>query len=218
MQIREQDQRKTRSRCSLYSTGGAIFLLFLLSVLVAACGASADANKPTDLNGPQVTVTVHLGTNASPTPALPAYFCGAWTTNTTPTFGTPMIAVYAKFVHNNNGNPEGVGGANAQATVLWADSYNDTYTSQTSADGLAIFNVTIPGRQSIVNRNTLVTVAFSKPGGPSCTVDIGKPGAGHPAYFTVVMGTPTPTPTPTPKPDNNNNGNDNNNNNNNNGN
>ena len=202
---------------SLYLKCGAIFLLFLLSVIIVACGSNATS---TNLGQPVVTVTINLDqSNGSPTPSLPAYSCSAWTTNTSPGIGTSTIGVYAKFVHNVNGNPQGVYPASGTATVLWPDGNTVNVSANTTSDGLAVFPVSTANRAADVNKIVLVTVSFQGPAGvPPCLVTSDRA-----AFFTLVIATgtvtgtpsptesatstpiasptpPTPTPTPCPKP------------------
>ncbi|MBV9230212.1 MAG: hypothetical protein JOZ18_12940 [Chloroflexi bacterium] len=193
MQPRIWKQRKLNTTLSLYLKCGAILLLFLLSVLIVACSdGTGAANTTGSLNGPVVTVTIHLGDGYgnSPTPTLPDYTCGAWATQTTPPMNMASnVGVYAKFVHNVNGNPEGVDGATATALVLWPDGTNDTLTTNTTPDGLATFSIPIADKASAVNKITLVKVTFSKPGIPTCTVDVDRA-----AFFTLVIVSPTASP------------------------
>lgn len=189
-----QQQSSTGARLPLYLKCSAILLLLSLSVLVIACGAG-NTTTTTDLSAPQVTVTIRFSNNASPTPTVAPYLCGAWTTNTTPAFNPGReIPVYAHFVHNVNGNPVGVSGANAQATVEWADGYRDTEASTTGNDGLVVFYFTIPNRPDMVNKNNLVIISFTGPNGETCNVDNQPQPA---AYFTLVAAPPTPKPQPT---------------------
>ena len=181
-------QSKSRFSYVLYLKCGAIFLLFLLSILIVACGSGTDTN----LGQPPVTVTINLGHfNSSPTPPLPAYTCSAWVTNTTPGINTnSVIGVYAKFVHNVDGNPEGVYPASATATVLWPEG-NVNVTSNTTSDGLAVFAVSTANRAADLNKIILVTVSFTGPAGvPPCTV-----GVDQAAYFTLVLATAVASPT-----------------------
>src|SRR5436305_11128473 len=131
-------QLKTNNSFPLYLKCGAIFLLFLLSVLIVACGGNGTDNS---LGQPAVTVTINLGQNGSPTPPLPEYTCSAWVNNTSPGLNTPVIGVYAKYIHNVNGNPEGIGQVQASATVNWYDGNPSTISATTTSDGLAIFPV-----------------------------------------------------------------------------
>jgi hypothetical protein len=167
---------------------GAILLPFVLSMLVVACSGAQAGNTGTGTpNGPTVTVTIHLGdAQQSPTPPLAAYQCGAWATNASPTTKTKVVGVYALFTQSVNGNPQGVDGAFAQATVYWPDGTTTNLTAVTTADGLAKFAVTI-NNKSAINGVTLITVNFSKNGTPSCAVAQDRA-----AFFTVVAPTPTP--------------------------
>lgn len=190
MQPEEKTQLKNSSSWALYLKCGAIFLLFLLSIIVVACGTSSSSAETT-INGPQPTVTIRFDNKLSPTPTLAGFYCGAWVTNTTPNLGTGVVVVNAKFTRNTNGNPEGVANATAQATVHWASGGASTATAQTTIDGLAIFNITVPA-DATVNRENLVSVQFSG-AGTTCTVDNTRP-----AYFVLLPATVTPTPSPSP--------------------
>ncbi len=206
MRLQFWQQEKVSISHSLYLKCGAIFLLFLLSVLIVACGSNA---SNTNLGQPAATVTINLDqSNSSPTPPLPEYSCSAWTTNTS--------------LHNVNGNPQGVYPASGTATVLWPDGNPVNVSANTTSDGLAVFPVSTANRSADLNKIVLVTVAFQGPTGvPPCTVL-----ADRAAFFTLViasgtvsgtssptvgttgtpMGTPTaspttsPTPTPCPRP------------------
>lgn len=195
MRLRTGISGKTHALPFRLLKSGAVLLLFLLSILVVACsgGAGGDTGS-TSAGGPVVTVTIHLNNGAmSPTPPLPAYTCGAWATQTSPTYGMSTVGVYAKFTQTVNDNPEGVDGATATATILWPDTTTDNETTLTTADGLAIFSVPIANRKDTVNAVTLITVTFSKAGIPNCTV-----GTDRAAFFTVVVPSPTPTKAASP--------------------
>lgn len=217
MRLRLSTQRKHSFSllCSLKS--GAILSLFVLSVLVVAC-SSTGPTSTANLGDPPVTVTIDLsGGNGSPTPTLPEYSCGAWATQTSPPFGTMTVGVYAKFVHmvktnpndpNDVGNPQGVEGASAVATVIWPDGGQTQVSGTTGADGLVSFPISTANRGDAVNKLTFVTVQFTKDGVPPCTVDQTRA-----AFFTLVIatagsgspptggtsGTPGPRPTGTPR-------------------
>jgi len=191
--MRWHTKTQTTSRISyaLYLKCGAIFLLFLLSILIVSCGGNG---TDTNLGQPPVTVTIQLGqSDGSPTPPLPEYSCSAWVTNTTPGINTnSTIGVYAKFVHNVNGNPEGVYPASAVATVLWPEG-NVNVTSNTTSDGLAVFAVSTANRGSDLNKIILVTINFTgSTGVPPCTVDVNRA-----AFFTLVVATSTVGASPT---------------------
>ena len=173
----------------------AIILLFLLSVLIVACGsnsgASTTASTGTAPGNPPITVTINLGGgNGSPTPSLAPYWCGAWATNTTPTYTSGVVGVYAKFTHNVNMNPVGIGGATATATVTWPDGSTSTQTVTTTDDGLAVFSVSVAGRASAVGKFTFISVTFHKDGLTDCTVPQDRV-----AFFTLVVVSPTATAT-----------------------
>ncbi len=177
-------QLSTHNSFSIYLKCGAIFLLFLLSMLIVACGSSGTDNS---LGQPKVTVTVDLGQNGSPTPLLSEYTCSAWVNNTTPGLNTPVIGVYAKYIHNVNGNPEGVGQALATAVVNWYDGNASTITATTTSDGLAVFPVSTANRAADLGKIVRVAVTFqASPNAPACTVD-----GDRAAYFSLVIATGT---------------------------
>jgi hypothetical protein len=198
-----------REHLALSLKCGSVLFLLIVSVLVVACGAS---NSAADPGAPPVTVTINLNqTFASPTPTLPPYSCGAWATQTTPAFSpNGVVAVYAKFVHNVNGNPEGMNQATAVATIQWPDGQTQMQNKTTTSDGLAFFQ--IPLQASAINHVVLVNVNFTSADGQrTCK-------APEPAFFTAILvtptaspsaapsgtstpgGTPSDTPSPTPKP------------------
>jgi len=192
-----QSNTQVRPHYSLYLKCGALFLLLVMSFVVVACSTTDSATTTTNLSAPPVTVTIQFNNDLTSLPTQAPYLCGAWITNTSPAFiPGSTIPVYAKFVHLVNGNPEGVAGATAQATLYLADGNVQPLTATTTAaDGLAVFSVKLPNDPAISNRNNLVTVAFTAPSA-SCTVDQSRA-----AYFTPILVTPTATPTPTPTPD-----------------
>ena len=184
MRLQFWQHGKTNISYSVSLKCGAIFLLFLLSALIVACGSNA---SDTNLGQPAATVTINLDqSSGSPTPPLPGYTCSAWVTNTSPGINTTsIVGVYAKFVHNLNGNPEGVYPASGTATVLWPDGNTVNVSANTTPDGLAVFPVSIANRAADLNRLVLVTVAFQGSAGvPPCTVS-----ADRAAFFTLVIGT-----------------------------
>jgi hypothetical protein len=192
METEKQPQIKA-FHFSFYLKGGSILLLLSLSFLIIACGSSNTTTA--DLDGPPVTVTINFkSTNFSSLGTVAPYLCGAWTSDTTPGFSPgSKIPVYAHFVHNVNGNPAGVSGASAQATVEWADGGRASQTATTTSDGLAVFYFTIPNQPDMVGKNNLVTVSFTAPNGQTCNVDNQPQPA---AYFTLIGASPTPTATP----------------------
>ena len=185
---KNSEKSKHRSPLSKYFV---ILCLFVLSVMVTACGSSVSAStaNPGD---PPVTVTINIGNGGgSPTPTLPGYTCGAWATNTTAPYGTRVIGVYAKFVQLVSGSPVGVAGANATATVIWPDGTTSTITGTTGSDGLVTFAVSTAGRADAIMKLVYITVAFSANGVPPCNVNQDRA-----AFFMLTIGT-TGTPTST---------------------
>jgi len=180
--------KKTTS-FSLYLKCGAIFFFLMLTILIVACGGNS-SSSPADLGNPVVTVTIRLGgDNGSPTPPLADYSCGAWATNTSPASTAGSVNVYAKFVHNLNGNPEGVDNASASATVEWPDGTTDSESAITTSDGLAVFS--IPLKPIAINKIVLIQVTFSKAGVPPCSIP-------QAAFFTIVVSSPTAGPKASP--------------------
>ncbi|HCI79572.1 MAG TPA: hypothetical protein DHW02_07775 [Ktedonobacter sp.] len=185
-------KRNNRNQSNYRSFSSKYFVLlclFVLSILVTACGSSTSAStaNPGD---PPVTVTINIGNGGgSPTPTLPGYECGAWATNTTPLYGTRVVGVYAKFVQLVNGSPVGVAGANATATVIWPDGTNNTITGTTGSDGLVTFAVSTAGRADALMKLVYITVAFSANGVPPCNVNQDRA-----AFFMLTTGaSETPT-------------------------
>ncbi len=180
-----------RGQPGLFLKSGSVCFLFLVSVLIVACGANSSAQVP---GSPPVTVTINLNqTFASPTPPLPPYSCGAWATQSTPAYiPNAIVDVYAKFVHNVNGNPVGMGGAHAVAYVSWPDGTASQIPTTTTSDGLAVFQ--IPLQPSALNHVVLVAVSFTSADGQhTCSVTQNQR-----AFFTAISATPTTTPSASP--------------------
>ena len=168
-----------------------ISFLFFISILIVAC--TDNGSSQVDPGAPVVTVTIKLGKDiGSPTPALSNYYCGGWATDTSPPFSsTSTVSIFGKFTQIVNGNPVGVGGATATATVQWPDGTTDTMTATTTSDGLAVFPVII--KASAINKLVTIMIQFFKSPGATCQI----PSA---AYFTAIMVSPTPTKTAVPSP------------------
>jgi hypothetical protein len=189
---------------SIYLKSGAILFLLFLSILVAAC-SSNNSGSQVNLGTPVATITINLGQGiASPTPPLKDYYCGGWATDTTPLYKpASVVSVYGKFTHNVDGNPEGVGGATATATILWPDNTTDTMTVTTTSDGLAVFPITI--KPSALYKEVLIQITFTTAQGITCTIP-------QAAYFVAILNSPkatstavlsptdTVTPSVTPRP------------------
>jgi hypothetical protein len=172
----------------LFIKCGGIFCFLLLAVIVAACGDTSQ-NVP---GTPVATLTVAFGQfNASPTPGLLQYYCGGWTTDTTPAYNAnSTIYIYGKLTQTVSGNPQGVGNATATAQVRWPDGTADTFTQQTSSDGLAVFPIVM--KPSAINHVVLIQIMFYIPKTTkTCTIP-------EPAYFTAIIVSPTPTASPSP--------------------
>ena len=169
----------------------AISSLFVISILVIACGNnSAQLNPGT----PVVTVTINLGQGiGSPTPTLSPYYCGGWATDTSPAYtSTSTINIFGKFTKIVEGNPVGIGNASATATISWPDGTFDTQTTTTTSDGLAVFPVVI--KPSAINKLVTITIVFTStsPQNPyTCKIP-------QVAYFTAILVSPTATKTPSP--------------------
>lgn len=183
-------QHKKNTALFLLIKCSAIFFLLFLSILIVACGGN---NSQVDPGTPVVTVTINLGQAiGSPTPPLKDYYCGGWATDTSPPFSpTSIVSVFGKFTHVVLGNPEGVNGATATATIQWPDGTADTMTATTTSDGLAVFPVAI--KPSALNKLVTIGITFTTTQGTQCTI----PSA---AYFTAILVSPTATNTAIPSP------------------
>lgn len=190
--MRSQSWNIFRGRLALGFKFTAIFSLFLVSVLIVACGGNPSSTA--GLGSPPPTLTINLNQIfASPTPTLPPYSCGAWVTQTSPAYHpNAVVAVYAKYVQNVNGNPQGMNQAHAQATVLWPAGTSTSFSVTTTQDGLAVFIV--PLQASAVGHETLVEVSFtSQDGKHTCNVT-----GTQDAFFVAVIASPTASPTGQP--------------------
>ncbi len=187
-----QLQRPEKNNIYLYLKSGAILFLLFLSILVAAC-SSNNSGSQSNLGTPVATITINLGqVIGSPTPSLKDYYCGAWATDTTPPYNpTSVVSVYGKFTHSVGGNPEGVGGATATATILWPNNTTDTMSVTTTSDGLAIFPIAL--KPSALYKEVLVQITFTTAQGITCTIP-------QAAYFVAILISPTPTNTAVPSP------------------
>jgi len=184
------NQDKIHTLFNLIVKCSAIFFLFFMSILIVAC--SSNGTGQLNPGTPVVTVTIKLGQDTgSPTPPLSPYNCGGWATDTSPPYSsTSTVSVFGKFTQNVDGNPVGVSGAQATATIQWPDGTSDTMTTTTTSDGLAVFPVAI--KPSAINKLVTIVIAFSSPKA-SCTIP-------SVAYFTAILVSPTPTKTAMPSP------------------
>lgn len=179
---------------SLYLKSSAILFLLFLSILVVACSSNSSGSQ-VNLGTPVATITISLGqVIGSPTPPLKDYYCGGWATNTTPQYNpTSVVSVYGKFTHNVSGNPQGVAGATATATILWPDNTTDSMTVTTTSDGLAVFPIAI--KPSALYKEVLIQITFTTAQGITCTIP-------QAAYFVAILISPTATNTAVPSPTN----------------
>ena len=184
-------QGKTNTFLNLIIKCSAISFLFLISILIVAC--SANGSSQVDPGTPIATVTIKLGQDiGSPTPPLNGHYCGGWATDTSPPFSsTSTVNIYGKFIQIVDGNPVGVGGASAIATVQWPDGTTDTQAATTTSDGLAVFPVLI--KASAINKLVTINIQFTSTQNVQCTI----PSA---AYFTAILVSPTPKNTAVPSP------------------
>jgi hypothetical protein len=184
------NQDKSHTLFNLIVKCSAISLIFLFSILIVAC--SSNGTSQLNPGTAVVTVTIKLGQDiGSPTPTLSPYYCGGWATDTTPPFSsTGAVSVYGKFTQIKDGNPVGVSGATATATIQWPDGTSDTKTTTTTPDGLAVFSIVI--KPSAINKLVTISIAFTSPQA-SCTIP-------SEAFFTAMLVSPTPTKTAVPSP------------------
>jgi len=184
-------QHKHNTLITLLIKAGAISFLLLLSILIVACSGSGGSQV--DPGTPIATVTINLG-QGSPMPPLKDYYCGGWATDTSPAFNpTSFVSVFGKFTHiMDDGNPEGVGGAQATANIQWLDGTSEPLTATTTSDGLAVFPVAI--KPSMLNKLVTISITFTITLDTkliTCTI----PSA---AYFTAILLSPMPTNTALP--------------------
>jgi len=185
------NQGKINTPFNLIIKCSAIFFLFFISILIVAC--SSNGTSQLNPGTPVVTVTIKLGQDTgSPTPPLNPYYCGGWATDTSPAFSTTStVSVFGKYTKIIDGNPEGVGGALATATILWPDGTSNTMTATTTSDGLAVFPVVI--KPSAINKLVTISIIFTIPNS-----DVKPCPIPQAAYFTAILVSPTPSGSPTP--------------------
>ena len=181
---------KKRTRFFLLAKCAGILAFFVVAVIVVACGSDTTQVAP---GTPVATLTIVFGqSNASPTPALAPYYCGGWATDTTPAYSpNSVVNVYGKFTQTVDGNPVGVNGASAVATVIWPNGNTETEKTTTASDGLAVFSIAI--QASAINHVVLVQMSFTAPNGTSCNLT-------SPAFFTALVVSLTATNTAVPSP------------------
>src|SRR5947208_539157 len=162
------NQDKANTLFNLIVKFSAVSFLFFISILIVAC--SSNGTSQLNPGTPVVTVTIKLGQDtSSPIPPLSPYYCGGWATDTSPPFtSTSTVSVFGKFTQIVDGNPVGVLGATATATILWPDGTPETMTTTTTSDGLAVFPVAI--KPSAINKLVTISITFTKTGIQQCTI------------------------------------------------
>lgn len=167
---------------------GVIFLLLALSMILAACGANASSSSQTAAGAtatPKATSTMinfNKVNQISPTPTLPAQWCGVWVTNESPTYGS-SIPIYAKFTTQQDGNPVGIGNATVNFLIQWGDLTTQNQSAITSADGLATTTISSAAHGGAISKLSLITATFVS-GNVTCSVDTSRP-----ASFALISGT-----------------------------
>src|SRR5258708_653760 len=117
----------------------ALESVFILMVLLTACGASASQVKPQST----VVISKSFQSQLSPIPSPATYRCGAWSSNNTP--GTDAtITIYARITKYLKPVP----GANASAVVHFqnADQPLDQ-TPISDSGGYVTFTLSLQGHQ-----------------------------------------------------------------------
>jgi hypothetical protein len=125
-------------------------LLLALSLALAACGQStgtiASATTPDITPTPQGTmeaINKNFQTLKTPVPGVPAYRCGAWSSNNAPGMDS-TITIYARLTHNL----QGVAGEPATAVVHFADGDAPMDMTPVSDNGgYVTFTFSLGGRQ-----------------------------------------------------------------------
>ena len=147
----------------------ALGSVFILLVLLTACGPTASQVKPQ----PTVAISKSFQSQLSPIPSPAKYRCGAWSSNNTPgTYAT--ITIYARITKNLRP----VSGITASAVAHFRNFDQPLAQTPTSdSGGYVTFTLPLQGHQP-VNVPATVDVTFTHlPGGTlHCT----------PAFFTPV--------------------------------
>ena len=128
-----------------------------LLLVLAACGSTASQLKPQQT----VTISKTFQSQVSPIPTVPAYRCGAWSSNNAPgAFST--ISIYARITKNI----AGVSGATATAVVHFSNG-DQTLDQHPVSDGGGYVTFTLPlqGRQPGRIPATVDVIFSNFPGG-----------------------------------------------------
>ena len=128
-----------------------------LFLVLAACGSAANQVSP------QQTVTIGktFQSQVSPAPTVPAYRCGAWTSENAPG-PSSTINIYARLTKNI----AGVSGATATAVVHFRDG-DQTLDQHPASDGggYVSFTLSLQGRQPVKIPATIDVTFTNFPGG-----------------------------------------------------
>ena len=174
-------QLKREFTSSTLTKYAALLLLLVLSIAVVACGASG-GNSATAAAPSPTAQPIHLdNNNLSPTPTLPANFCGIWIPDPSIPAGSSFM-VYGKFTQNSNGNPVGMPGGTATLNIQWGDGTPQQVPATISGTGLMSIGISSAGHPGAINRLSLITATFTS-GNATCQV-----GDDRPASFTLVAG------------------------------
>jgi hypothetical protein len=147
-----------------------IVLCTALLLVLAACGGPTSGQV-----SPQQTVTINktFQSQVSPIPTVPAYRCGAWSSNNAPGANS-TINIYARLTKNVTG----VGDATATAVVHFqgGDQVLDQHPLS-DGGGYVSFTLSLQGRQPVKIPATVDVTFTNFPGGTvHCT----------PAFFTPM--------------------------------
>jgi hypothetical protein len=157
---------------SLKLRSGITGIALALLLIPAACSAA-----PSQV-APQQTVTISntFQSQVSPTPVVPTYRCGAWSSNNAPGADSTII-IYARITKNTK-NIAGVNGATATAVVHFQDGSQELDQHPVSDNGgYVAFTLPLQGRQPRRIPATVDVTFTNFPGGTlRCT----------PAFFTPM--------------------------------
>ncbi len=148
----------------------ALGSVFLLMVLLAACGTSATAVKPQ----PTVVISKSFQSQLSPIPSPHKYTCGAWSSDNTPGPNS-TINIYARIM--NDLKP--VSGVTASAVAHFQTFDQQIGQNQTSdSGGYVTFTLSLQGHQPANVPATVDVTITNLPGGGTLHCS--------PAFFTPV--------------------------------
>jgi hypothetical protein len=162
-------RRVMRTTRSLTFRLGITGIALALPLILAACGAAPSQVAPQQT----VTISSTFQSQVSPTPVVPTYRCGAWTSNNAPGANSTII-IYARITKNI----AGVNGATATAVVHFQDGSQELDQHPVSDNGGYVsFTLPLQGRQPLRIPATVDVTFTNFPGGTlRCT----------PAFFTPM--------------------------------